>query len=296
MRFTAPLHLARLTLLAAVLGSCGGSGYSPPTSTPAEQITLALSAASATAPQDGAAVSVTATVSRVNGSGSPITLTTTGVPAGVNTQISSPGAATTGTVTFTAQSAAAAGTYPVTVTAGDGTASGSASLSLVVAVVAAVEASINTRAGVNGRLQNFMSTSFQPADWDYTFFTSQPGAAATLNSLAPQHIRLQAVAGGVPQKADQTWDFSELDAVLDPVIAVADKSPEFQIAVAPDWMNDANGHLLPGHFADFAAYCANLVKYYNTTSGFTDPSGNVHVHSPYAPIAWWGIFNEPNIN
>lgn len=295
MRANTQLRLAAAMLLAVAALSCGG-GSAPPPPPPPEQITLTLSSATVTAPQDATAVSVTATVTRSNGGSNPITLTTTGVPTGVTAQIDSPGNAVMGSITFTAQNTATAGTYSVTVTAGDGTASGSANLSLVVAIVAVVGSASNTSVGVNGRLQNFMATSFQPADWDYTFFTSQPGATQTLNNLAPQHIRLQAVAGGVPQKADQTWDFSELDAVLDPVIGVADKSPEFQIAVAPAWMNDANGNLMPAHFQDFANYAANLVKYYNTTTGFTDSAGNVHVHSPYAPITWWGIFNEPNIN
>ena len=296
MRASTRMRLATVTLLAAVAVSCGGGNSSQSTPPPTERITLGLSSATLAVPQDATAVAVTATVTRSNGGSNPITLTTTGVPAGVATQISSPGNATKGTVAFTAQSTAVAGTYPVTVTASDGTASGSADLSLVVAIVAVVGAATDTAAGVDGRLQNFMSTSFQPADWDYTFFTNQPGATTTLTNLAPQHIRLQAVAGGVPQKADHTWDFSELDAVLDPVAGVADKSPEFQIAVAPGWMNDASGHLLPAHFQDFATYSADLVKYYNTTTGFTDSAGNVHVHSPYVPITWWGIFNEPNIN
>ncbi len=286
---------AALTGLAGITLSCGGGSYSPPP--PPEQINLTLSVSSVIAPQDGTPASVDATVTRTNSNGSPVNLTTSALPSGVTTQISSPGSGTTGKITFTAQSAAA-GTTPVTVTASDGTASGTASLSLVVAVVATVRPATNTSVGVNGRLQNFMSTSFQPADWDYTFFTQNPGATTPLNNLDPQHIRLQAVDGGVPQKADQSWNFSELDAVVDPVIGVADKSPEFQIAVAPTWMDDANGHLLPSHFQDFANYCANLVKYYNTTTGFTDASGNHHVHSAdhLTPITWWGIFNEPNIN
>ncbi|HKS95867.1 MAG TPA: hypothetical protein VJV74_06995 [Terriglobia bacterium] len=292
MRFRTQRLLTILSL--ATLSFSCGQGYSPPPP-PAEQISVSLSPATVVAPQDGTPGSVTATVSRTNPTASPVSLTTSALPAGVSAQISSPGSGTTGTITFTAPSAAA-GTTAVTVTASDGTASGMANLSLVVAVVATVGSATNTSAGVNGRLQNFMATSFQPADWDYTFFTQNSGATATLDNLKSQHIRLQAVAGGVPQKADQTWDFSELDAVVNPVISVADKSPEFQIAVAPTWMDDSSGHLVSSHFQDFANYCANLVKYYNTAAGFTDANGKAQVHSPSTPITWWGIFNEPNIN
>jgi uncharacterized protein (TIGR03437 family) len=90
------------------------------------------------------------------------------------------------------------------------------------------------------------------------------------------------------------WDFSTLDAVLIPVIGTGDHSPELQLATGPAFMDDASGHLLPANFEAFAAYCASVVRYYNT-GGF-DANG-VHYQSP-SPyhITWWGIFNEPNIN
>ena len=89
-----------------------------------------------------------------------------------------------------------------------------------------------------------MSTSFQPAEWDSTFFVTFPAATTPLNNLLPQHIRLQPVSQGVPQKADQSWDFTMLNAVLNPVIGVADKSPELQLATAPAWHDPRS---LPAH-------------------------------------------------
>ena len=55
----------------------------------------------------------------------------------------------------------------------------------------------NTNAGLNGRLQSFMSTGFQPAEWDSAFFNNIPGAAGLLWELAPQHIRLQPISQAV---------------------------------------------------------------------------------------------------
>ncbi len=34
------------------------------------------------------------------------------------------------------------------------------------------------------------------------------------------------------------WNFAILDAVVQPVLSTADNSPEFQIAVAPAFLND----------------------------------------------------------
>jgi hypothetical protein len=259
-------------------------------------LSISLSASALTAPQDHTSASVTVTVRRGAGNTKAVTLSVTPI-TGVDAQIVQPGTGNAGQVTFTAQSAAA-GPRSVTVQATDGTNSATVSLVVDVAVVATVKSAANVNAGFHGTLQNFMSTSFQPAEWDYQLFSSIPGAAATLGALGAQHIRLQPFSQGTPQKLDQSWDFTKLDAILDPVIAGGDKSPELQLGVAPAWMNDSNGHLMPAHFSDFANYAANMVKYYNTTTGFKDSQGVTHVHSATnpTPIAWWGIFNEPNGN
>jgi hypothetical protein len=220
----------------------------------------------------------------------------------VNTQINSPGSGNSGTVTFTPQppGAPAAGSYSVTIGASDGTTNASANLTLVIAVVATVQSTVNTNVGEGGLLSTFMSTSFQPAEWDYQFFTSnsEPGATTTLNNLNSQHIRLQPVSQGTPESSQNTWDFSKLDAILNPVISVADNSPELQLAVGPSWMDDANGQLDPANYQAFAGYAADVVEYYNSSAGFTDANGVSHVHSATSvtPVTWWGIFNEPNIN
>ncbi len=129
------------------------------------------------------------------------------------------------------------------------------------------------------------------------FFTTNPSVAATLGNLGPHHIRLQGISQGVPQKSTTTWDFSVLDDIAQPVLDVADHSPEFQIAVAPAYMYDANHNFLDSTYAQFAAYTQDLVRYYNT-GGFTAGDGTFHVSPAYPNdvITWWGIYNEPNFN
>jgi hypothetical protein len=60
-------------------------------------------------------------------------------------------------------------------------------------------------------------------------------------------------------------------------------------------LNTATGYLdVTNHVKDFAAYAANLVRYYN--KGGFDVAGT-HFQSPATqPITWWGIFNEPAFN
>ena len=144
-----------------------------------------------------------------------------------------------------------------------------------------------------------MSTSFQPAEWDYQFFTNHPMATVPLGSLNPSHIRIQAVSQAIPQTSSG-WNFTMLDAIVQPVLGVDDHSPEFQVAFAPAFMYQPNTKIFNDGtaFGMFSDYAANLVKYYNGP-GIPNPSGGANLISPVAgtrPITYWGIYNEPNIN
>ncbi|MGD1076805.1 MAG: hypothetical protein ABR881_00660 [Candidatus Sulfotelmatobacter sp.] len=149
--------------------------------------------------------------------------------------------------------------------------------------------------GTNGAFNVAMSTSFQPAEWDDQFFTLNPTATTTLGTLGPHHIRLQGVSQGVPQTTASTWDVNILDAITQPVLSVGDHSPEFQVAVAPAFMYDANHNFLDSTYQQFAAYAQDLVRYYNIPGGFSAPDGQ-HASPSGIPITWWGIYNEPNFN
>lgn len=153
---------------------------------------------------------------------------------------------------------------------------------------------INTSAGISGRLRVAMSTSFQLIDFSYQFFDQTPQALAALGAIQPQHTRVQLVPSSDPLTAPGVWDFSQLDPFVAPIQSSGDHSPEFQIAGAPAFMNDANGTLLPTSVDAFAAMSANLVRYYNT-GGFNVGGFHFESPSPY-PITWWGVFNEPNGN
>ncbi|MFZ0731638.1 MAG: glycosyl hydrolase [Candidatus Sulfotelmatobacter sp.] len=166
------------------------------------------------------------------------------------------------------------------------------------------DATIRVSTTTNGAFSVAMSTSFQPAEWDSSFFTQNSTATTTLGNLGPHHIRLQGVSKGVPQGSEGTnstaWDFSTLDAIAQPVLGVGDHSPEFQIAKAPAFMysGDNSGNpFTDTTFASFAGYAQNLVEYYN--SGGFSAGGQVYVSPASAQgftVRWWGIYNEPNIN
>src|SRR6516162_4049689 len=49
-----------------------------------------------------------------------------------------------------------------------------------------------------------LSTSFQPAEWDYQFFLNFPNATVPLGDLRPNHVRLQTVSQGIPQTSATT--------------------------------------------------------------------------------------------
>jgi len=265
-------------------------------------LNVSFSTSMVVAPQDGTSAQVTATVSGNTGS---VTIAVTGVPNGTSFQVAQPTAAAPGSITFTSSAATPAGTYSLKVAATDSTTTQNQNLALVVAVAGMVGKTVDTTLGVNGKLQQFMSTSFQPAEWDYQFFQNHAATEpAQLNALAPQHIRLQGISQGVPQGSEGTnstaWGFTTLEDITQPVLGVGDHSPEFQIAKAPAFMYvnyDSSNTFSDLTFQPFAVYAANLVWYYNK-GGFTTPDNVLHVSPAYPneKITWWGIYNEPSIN
>jgi hypothetical protein len=139
---------------------------------------------------------------------------------------------------------------------------------------AQVSDQIDLQAGVNGRLQLAMSTSFQLAPWSYQFFTLDPNAVAPLGALYPFHTRVQVINTGIPLTAPDTWlHRTQRHVRADPI----HRRP-----------------FLPASFPDLAQMSAGLVRYYNT-GGFTDAGNSLQGPNPY-PVTWWGIFNEPNGN
>ena len=111
------------------------------------------------------------------------------------------------------------------------------------------------------------------------------------------HIRIQAVSPAIPQQNNSLWDFTKLDAILQPVLSVGDHSPEFQVAYAPPYQYLPNTQIFTDPtFGTFGDYAANLVKYYNGV-GIPNPSGGPALKSASPNhIIWWGIYNEPNLN
>jgi hypothetical protein len=291
--------LLGVCFLGVAMAGCGGSV----SSTPPVSLTASLGASSLVVPQDGAPATLPVTLNVANGT---VTITVSGLPGGVTEQYSAGSSSNVYNVTFVGSAALPAGSYPAVVQVSEGTQTATANLTVVSAVVAKVLSASDTTLGIGGVLKQFMSTSFQVAEWDGDYFGGSNAAAleSQMNALEPQHIRLQIVSQGVAMSTDtgtaSDWNFTIMDQTVQPVLASADYSPEFQIATAPPWMCYSNGQLdVTDHVNDFAAYAANLVRYYNK-GGFT--WGGQHFESPSLlsqsphPITWWGIFNEPNGN
>ena len=283
--------------VALLLAGCGSSKTSSANAGPI--FTITLPAAPVVVPQDGSTAQASMTINSTNYI--PV-VTFSGLPALVQATYSPTGAGPSGMLSFTATSATPPGTYTVQVTVAFANTSQLASFTMVIAPVVKVANTVDTTFGVHGKLEQFMATSFQI--FQYTGDIFGTGATATareqqLTNLGAQHNRMQVIAGGMPMVSNTgtaaDWDFTTLDTTAQPVLASGDHSPEFQIGTAPAWMCDSQGHLLVAeHAKDFAAYAANLVRYYNK-GGFD--AGGKHFQPPgNYPITWWGIFNEYNIN
>jgi len=290
-----------LAVVSLLIGACGGAGGSNPI--PPGTLTLSLSTSTVVAAQDGSPGTVGVSLGGIT-TGSSVTVAASNLPSGVTSQFAPAAGGLSGTLSLTAGSTSPAGTYSASVTATSGNQTASQPFMLVIAIAASVGSNVDISLGVGGKLEEFMSTSFQPAEWDYPFFQNHTATEpALLNKLGPQHIRLQGLSQAVPMKANTgsatDWDFTILDAIVQPVLGAADNSPEFQIAVAPAFLNDPmTGQFIfnAANVQAFADYSANLVRYYNK-GGFTW-GGKSFVSSSYPqhPITWWGIYNEYNIN
>jgi hypothetical protein len=281
--------LTGVALLSCVAG-CGGSGTGTSSAAPAP-LTLTLANPSlATFPgETSASIGFTLTGGVIAGALQP---SVTGVPTGAKASITT---GTTGngggpgTITIAAGTADP-GTYTVTVSASDGVTTVSKPLSLVVGVTTVVSAT------TTGTFTEAMSTSFQLASYNDALFPNYPTIPSLLNTLAPQHTRMQVIDGDIPETAQGTWDFTTLDTTVQPILSASDHSPEFQIASAPTFAfqgmttNFVNSTFL----TDFADYSAHLVQYYNT-GGFT-ANGTLYKSASANPIKYWGIYNEPNYN
>jgi hypothetical protein len=269
-----------------IVTGCGGGGAS--TSAPQPTVNVQLSSSALQVSQTGDTANVTVTVTS-SGTSTPVTLSVTGAPAGVSISVTQPGSSNMGALSFsvTKPSTAPAATYALQVRGSSGATVGVAPLSLLVTGLVTIGGNV---AGNTA----FMSTSFQVADYSYAWLTDHPAAIAPLVSLSPQHVRVQVLDGALPETAQDQWNFTELDAIVQPLLANGDQSPQLQIGAAPAFMYNSSGALRDQTFQEFAGFCANLVRYYNK-GGFTSGS-NTYQSPSSTPIRWWGIYNEPNIN
>lgn len=274
------------------------------TVTAADAVTIAPPTAQIVVSQDGTPLTSAFTVGRSFGNSSSISVSASGLPGGLTASLTQPGSGTAGSITLAvANTPAVAGTYMILLTASDGIASATSTIPVVVAIAEHIYNTVDTTLGVNGHLQQAMSTGFQPQTYSDTYLpTFGSAATAQLAALNPQHVRVQPVGADVPQQASSSpqmasdWSFAALDKTMQPLLATGDASPQLQIATAPPFLNDSNGAFVvnPTNLSLLASYAANVVRYYNT-GGFT--WGGQHFQSPSTRhVTWWAIFNEPNLN
>jgi hypothetical protein len=282
--------LATLPVLFCLfLLACGGGGSSFTPPPPIGTLSIAVSPASVQLFQDGTPVTINITATCSNTTSPFVSLS--GLPSGVTVTMTQPDCTTAGKVVLavTNPATAAAAKYSVPVQATSST----ATASTVTASVEVIAQASATNALAGGQAA-FMSTSFQVAQWSYTPLHDHPGALTPLNDLAVQHINIQLIGGSIPQQSDTVWDFTQADEMIQPLLTTDDKSPLLQLGQAPAYISDANGNYLEANLAKYAAYCANMVRYYNT-GGFT-VNGTLYKSPSATPIKYWGIHNEPNGN
>jgi hypothetical protein len=302
--------LVRVTWIAGVaalcigLAACPDGGGSGGGGSETLDVTLTFSASSVLALQDGTPASANVTITRSTGDANSITLSATGLPAGMQASFVQPGTGSAGTVTLVASGATPAGAYTVGIQASEGESTTSQPLAVEVGIVASVGNTVDTGSGVGGKLQEFVGTVFEPDAWRVEYF--KPPDWDMVNALGPKHIRIAVALDYIPMQTNtgqaSDWYFGNLDPTVMAVLGVSDHSPIFAVSEAPPFLNTTTTSASSGvqfnfnaaNVQTFAQYCANLVRYYNT-GGFD--WGGQHFQAPAGThIAWWEIFNEYNTN
>lgn len=161
---------------------------------------------------------------------------------------------------------------------------------------------VDTSAGVGGVFAERMSTSVQPASWQYQFFEVQPDGGALLQSLAPYHLHIQALDLAFPLQEETNspsdWDASELDLMM-PKIRQYAPDPMFQIMPPPFLPSLIQNDIVDTAAADmYAEYCGYLVQYFNLGKvEYPAGSGNwiTNPNGPQ-PIYWWSLLDDIDIN
>jgi len=198
-----PERFLETGMLVAVLEACAlttgcGGGSSGGSGTPPGPLTLSLSTSTVVAPQDGTPGAVGVTVSGAS-SASSVSVTASNLPMGVTSQFVPAAGGSGGTLSSIATSTTPSGTYSANVVVTDGARTASQPFVLVVAIAASVASAVDTTLGVGGKLEEFMSISFQPSEGNYQFFLNHTATEPTqLNKLGPQHIRLRRSARASP--------------------------------------------------------------------------------------------------
>lgn len=140
------------------------------------------------------------------------------------------------------------------------------------------------------------------------------GARARLQALHAPLVRLHVGDDGdpvaLPEVQKGQWSFAALNALVNDVRRTG-RQPLMNIKFAPDWMwtcypnsvgVSPNGAQGVGTVADltfrtFAAYMANLVRYYNKGS-MTTETGTVITNPARTAnrVTFWELWNEPDLN
>jgi hypothetical protein len=268
-----------------------------------ESLSLAAASSTLIAKPDGTPIADALTLTRSSGATGSVTISASGLPTGLTATFIQFGSSSSGSVTFaTSSTPAAAGTYTITLSATDGTVTATTTVAVTVPVMLTVTSTIDTASAFSGHLQQFMSTNVLPNPQSDAFFYSYP-STTNIAALNPLHVRIQPNPAVIPWMTNSPtpvstdWSFANLDITVQPMLTFGDYSPVFQIAEAPPFLNDQYGHFISNatNLALLTTYAQNLVRYYNTSAGFTY-AGKTFVSPSGHHITWWEIFNEPNIN
>jgi hypothetical protein len=138
-----------------------------------------------------------------------------------------------------------------------------------------------------GRLQEFVSTSLQPAPFQQ--WIPDPAALAQLTQQ-PIHIQVYSPVWTGNSETDSSWDFSQLDQFVVPLVNRGEQVL-LEIHTPPNLLDHLSGNNYvwdDGGRGAFATYCAKIVEHYN------GDDGDGGAQNPGKTIRWWSLLGDYN--
>jgi len=220
-------------------------------------------------------------------SGGSTTVSFSNLPSSVSAKTTGFGSSLSGSVVFSLLQEDSIGDYPVQIVINSSNTQASSTITLHLN-----SDQITISAASSGTFDMHLSTNIPVAAWNIPPYANVLNASQ-FSKLNAYHPRAVPDSAGLALIGEGQWNFTTLDAVMQPLLRASSSSPMFGVNIAPSFMYDSTGtNLRDASFKEFGTFAANLVSYFNGAGIITRSA--TYKSAAETPVKYWGVWNEPN--